>query len=537
MYDGGNEEHAHNLLAQTNSNSTNASLNPSPASFTPFARSMPNNVPPWVAPGVEMAMSQPLQSELNVEQFNMQEQPEAESSFDYGGALRNNTSSGGSQGGLATSVPTASGRPGDLPSNICSQLAQSLSSSGSRDFKSKYHTLPGISGPGLYQASEENYHPQYGLLPRRVRKTSFDHTVRPVVEQDDSNNMHNNRKRPAEASPHNRGGTHRPLPGPGEFPTSAFTFNYDSYGSLLDMGGGEDGGGAGVDSGSAALHNGNWSGVAEGDPSGSIDPSMLTNLQADPSGQDNNSFDFQQLMHLYLEGQGSMPFTTINPSDVLGRVPPVADYSPAVSPPPNGEMSIPQPRHGSTSNGERSGPVRSNSSPNLQGLKMSSASGSKSHSRQQSISGPSRSSKGKSGHSTPVSERNDPLGDGEGATTCTNCNTNNTPLWRRDPEGLPLCNACGLFYKLHGVVRPLSLKTDVIKKRNRGAPSKESGSRKSGAKSRNAKATSPAAERTSAPGTSISKRQRRTSDAPDSGSTSLASSLGTGGLTMTTRYD
>jgi hypothetical protein len=25
--------------------------------------------------------------------------------------------------------------------------------------------------------------------------------------------------------------------------------------------------------------------------------------------------------------------------------------------------------------------------------------------------------------------------------------------------------ACGLFYKLHGVVRPLSLKTDVIKKR------------------------------------------------------------------------
>lgn len=54
-------------------------------------------------------------------------------------------------------------------------------------------------------------------------------------------------------------------------------------------------------------------------------------------------------------------------------------------------------------------------------------------------------------------------------TTCTNCYTQTTPLWRRNPEGQPLCNACGLFLKLHGVVRPLSLKTDVIKKRNRGS--------------------------------------------------------------------
>ncbi|KAI8644480.1 hypothetical protein BD408DRAFT_401010 [Parasitella parasitica] len=56
-----------------------------------------------------------------------------------------------------------------------------------------------------------------------------------------------------------------------------------------------------------------------------------------------------------------------------------------------------------------------------------------------------------------------------GQTQCYNCSTQTTPLWRRDPSGNPLCNACGLFLKLHGVVRPLSLKTDVIKKRNRGA--------------------------------------------------------------------
>jgi GATA-binding protein len=59
--------------------------------------------------------------------------------------------------------------------------------------------------------------------------------------------------------------------------------------------------------------------------------------------------------------------------------------------------------------------------------------------------------------------------DSSAPTTCTNCFTQTTPLWRRNPEGQPLCNACGLFLKLHGVVRPLSLKTDVIKKRNRGS--------------------------------------------------------------------
>ncbi|KAG0704534.1 hypothetical protein DFH29DRAFT_981455 [Suillus ampliporus] len=66
-------------------------------------------------------------------------------------------------------------------------------------------------------------------------------------------------------------------------------------------------------------------------------------------------------------------------------------------------------------------------------------------------------------------------------TSCTNCQTTNTPLWRRDPEGQPLCNACGLFFKLHGVVRPLSLKTDVIKKRNRASGAPNGNARKGGA--------------------------------------------------------
>lgn len=55
---------------------------------------------------------------------------------------------------------------------------------------------------------------------------------------------------------------------------------------------------------------------------------------------------------------------------------------------------------------------------------------------------------------------------GDKPTECKNCHTQKTPLWRKDPAGNTLCNACGLFLKLHGTMRPLSLKTDVIKKRN-----------------------------------------------------------------------
>ncbi|KAF8993676.1 hypothetical protein BDQ17DRAFT_1401548 [Cyathus striatus] len=96
------------------------------------------------------------------------------------------------------------------------------------------------------------------------------------------------------------------------------------------------------------------------------------------------------------------------------------------------------------------------------------------------------SAEGRSSTSTPENITEGGQGTGKAGseeaeqppTLCTNCQTTNTPLWRRDPEGQPLCNACGLFYKLHGVVRPLSLKTDVIKKRNRASGAPSGGSRK-----------------------------------------------------------
>ncbi|KAG8221933.1 hypothetical protein J437_LFUL002492 [Ladona fulva] len=35
--------------------------------------------------------------------------------------------------------------------------------------------------------------------------------------------------------------------------------------------------------------------------------------------------------------------------------------------------------------------------------------------------------------------------------SCANCDTTNTTLWRRNNNGDPVCNACGLYFKLHGV--------------------------------------------------------------------------------------
>ncbi|XP_021471646.1 transcription factor GATA-5 [Oncorhynchus mykiss] len=50
---------------------------------------------------------------------------------------------------------------------------------------------------------------------------------------------------------------------------------------------------------------------------------------------------------------------------------------------------------------------------------------------------------------------------------CTNCLTSTTTLWRRNAEGEPVCNACGLYMKLHGVPRPLAMKKESIQTRKR----------------------------------------------------------------------
>ncbi|KAG0023230.1 putative electron transfer flavoprotein subunit [Entomortierella chlamydospora] len=47
------------------------------------------------------------------------------------------------------------------------------------------------------------------------------------------------------------------------------------------------------------------------------------------------------------------------------------------------------------------------------------------------------------------------------ATSCANCGTTTTPLWRRASNGQTICNACGLYFKARNLTRPPWLKRNM----------------------------------------------------------------------------
>ncbi|KAK4515732.1 mannose-1-phosphate guanyltransferase [Mucor velutinosus] len=62
--------------------------------------------------------------------------------------------------------------------------------------------------------------------------------------------------------------------------------------------------------------------------------------------------------------------------------------------------------------------------------------------------------------SSPRSEQHDDI-------ECINCQQTNTPLWRKNENGDPLCNACGLYAKLNHRNRPVEMRKSTIQRRRR----------------------------------------------------------------------
>ncbi|KAI6187064.1 GATA-type domain-containing protein [Aphelenchoides besseyi] len=64
--------------------------------------------------------------------------------------------------------------------------------------------------------------------------------------------------------------------------------------------------------------------------------------------------------------------------------------------------------------------------------------------------------------STPKSEARSTSG-----SVCSNCQTPHTTAWRRDAQNNLVCNACGLYYRLHRTNRPAHMRKDTIQQRYR----------------------------------------------------------------------
>lgn len=449
-------------------------------------------------------------------------------------------------------------------------------------FGAPFSTLDSIPGIGDFVGIAANQHPEYGFLPRLVRKTSFDHKVRersmsrgPRRDQLAAEAM-NNRKRPFrdDLSPA-RPAIQMPItmdqriaaglsrniaslgqrgPGPSmlsNVPTTTFDFAVPQPGGLnqqMPIGSSSRSNELATDFDSLLESLASQAGtplqspannllagtVASASPqtalgSGSgASPSTHAggatgNLQA---GTQNPS-DLEAIMNMFYNSDASLggqqpSFTHINPNQVFGGGPMDAmtgslgnltasgdegsstwTYSPTSSAPSNAATPPGvQPAHYQRSplvgNFRREPPIapepassRSNASPSMQAIQKAAAlseasrvkpmgqmsSGAPNGTPVRSASGPTARPSTSSGVNLKDLPSASSMATADPPTVCSNCHTTKTPLWRRDPEGQPLCNACGLFLKLHGVVRPLSLKTDVIKKRNRASGAQRNNAR------------------------------------------------------------
>ncbi|PPR07417.1 hypothetical protein CVT26_013733 [Gymnopilus dilepis] len=328
-------------------------------------------------------------------------------------------------------------------------------------------------------------------FPRFVRKTSFDHTVpKDGINQGPSGRHQYNGKpipvdtisgikRPADtfhsdsllrADPSHLSSS--------SFPSSSFNFSFPPYDGVFDL--------------PANSHYPNYqrtsnrptslypststsSSANEGLSAAAVTASaVMAENYAQLNAVDEHLLDYRQLMSLGYPNVDNHLYTHVDPTQILNTAAGPSSFPPFHASPSSDEWG-----NGPSSNASPEPYNASNAStpPSTEGT-TSSRNPRKYISLQQTAQEVRKSLPGnspggtepKSPASTPEYSSSDQTtkqedGAEQPPTLCTNCQTTNTPLWRRDPEGQPLCNACGLFYKLHGVVRPLSLKTDVIKKR------------------------------------------------------------------------
>jgi uncharacterized Zn finger protein (UPF0148 family) len=48
---------------------------------------------------------------------------------------------------------------------------------------------------------------------------------------------------------------------------------------------------------------------------------------------------------------------------------------------------------------------------------------------------------------------------------CSHCGTHKTSVWRRNKDGEQVCNACGVYYRVNGRERPLTMNASKVKPR------------------------------------------------------------------------
>lgn len=377
---------------------------------------------------------------------------------------------------------------------------------GDRDdaFMPMPNILDSVPGIDDFIGHAANQHPEYGFLPRLVRKTSFDHKVRErsasrgvprirsTVLPGDTSLQAGRKRAYREASPINirmpttadqrvASGLSRELPVNSEdlmqyIPTAVFDFTMPPPGNNdvkpFTMGNFGSGGPLSASlMGSSVLGQSpyTYGGTPQADTSGT---SMPTSLDRNDLFTDQAlSFNAPDAVTIR-QSQSSIDNGTSNNYDVTLNAPPQMFMS------QNSDSPL---CYGSVFSSGISGwdeTVPSFTSPfvnmgdvfcsKVPTTSVSHQLASSDNDSQTDAISQLRSEAAGANSSVEGSTNDDTARTEAGVTVCFNCHTTKTPLWRRDASGNSLCNACGLFQRLHGVMRPLSLKSDVIKKRNRG---------------------------------------------------------------------